>query len=107
MYAPTNQRRNMHNVALLATMKAKPGKEETVSEFLKSALELARQEETTLSWFAFRIDESSFGIFDTFEDDNGRQAHLNGEIAKQLMAGAEELLSEPPVTQPVDVLAAK
>lgn len=97
----------MHNVALLVTMKAKPGKEETVSDFLKSALELANQEEATLSWFALRIDESTFKVFDTFADDSGRQAHLNGEIAKQLMANAEELLSEPPVIKQVDVLAAK
>jgi hypothetical protein len=75
----------MHNVALLAILEAKADKEE-LAAFLKSALPLALQEPSTVSWFAFRIDSSRFGIFDTFADESGRNAHLNGEIAGALFA---------------------
>ena len=88
-------------------MEAKPGKEEELSAFLKSALPLAEQETKTLSWFAFRIGPSKFGIFDTFPDEDGRNAHINGEIAKALFAKADELLAAPPEIQKPDILAAK
>lgn len=93
--------------ALLARLKAKPGKEGEVAAFLKSALPLARQEEKTISWYALQLDASTFGIFDTFADDGGRQAHLDGPIAAALMAKAEELLASPPQIETVEVLAAK
>jgi len=86
----------MHTLALLVILEAKPGKEQELSAFLKSALPLAAQETQTSSWFAFRIGTSKFGIFDTFPDEDGRNAHINGEIAKALFAKAEELLVAPP-----------
>ncbi len=97
----------MVKFALLARVEAKPGKEEAVAEFLRSALPLAEGEPETISWFAFRIGSSTFGIFDTFNDEAGRQAHLSGQIAAALMAKASELLAKPPVIEQLDLLAAK
>ena len=97
----------MHSVALLAILEAKAGKQEELAAFLKSALPLAVQEAATVSWFSFRIDSSRFGIFDTFADESGRNAHLNGEIAKALFARAEELLASPPQIERPEILAAK
>jgi quinol monooxygenase YgiN len=97
----------MLKLALLARVEAKPGKEEEVAEFLRSALPLAEGEPGTVSWFAFRIGSSTFGIFDTFNDEAGRQAHLSGPIAAALMAKASELLAKPPVIEQLDLLAAK
>ncbi len=94
-------------LALLARLEAKPGKEEALAEFLKSALPLAQAEPGTNVWFALKFGPGTFGIFDTFPDDNGRQAHLNGEIAKALFAKADELLAQPPAIEMVDILAAK
>ena len=93
--------------ALLARLEAKPGKEAAVQDLLVSALALANQEQTTTVWFALRLGPSTFGVFDAFADEAGRQAHLNGAIAQALMAKAPELLSKPPQIDPVDVLAAK
>jgi len=93
--------------ALLARLHAKPGKEAEVAAFLKSALPLARNEDQTISWYAIQLDDATFGIFDTFADDGGRQAHLNGDIAAALMGKADELLAHPPQIESVDVLAAK
>jgi quinol monooxygenase YgiN len=97
----------MHTLALLVILEAKPGKEEELSAFLKSALPLAAQETQTLSWFAFRIGPSKFGIFDTFPDEAGRNAHINGGIAKALFAKADEFLAAPPQIEKPDILAAK
>ncbi|MBW1294997.1 putative quinol monooxygenase [Aquimarina litoralis] len=80
------------NIGLLVIMKAKPGKEEAVKDFLFSGLDLVNQEPQTLSWFAFQIDDRTFGIYDTFEVESGRQKHLTGEIAKVLLENAESLL---------------
>ena len=93
--------------ALLARLEAKPGKEAAVKDFLISALALANQEARTTVWFALQLGPSTFGVFDAFADDAGRQAHLSGPIAQALMAKASELLSAPPQIDPVDVLAAK
>jgi len=95
------------SVGILATLKAKPEKEKQVEEFLKGALRLAGEERDTTVWFALRLDASTFGIFDAFANDSGRQAHLSGPIAAALMSRWEELLSEPPKIEKVDVLAAK
>jgi quinol monooxygenase YgiN len=95
------------SVGLLATLKAKPEKEKQVEEFLKGALRLADEERDTTVWFALRLDASTFGIFDAFADDSGRQAHLSGPIAAALMSRWEELLSEAPKIEKVDVLASK
>ncbi|MEO8001087.1 MAG: antibiotic biosynthesis monooxygenase [Arenimonas sp.] len=97
----------MVTVAILATVKAKAGKEQTVEDFLKSALQLANEEAGTTVWFAIKIDASTFGIFDAFANDADRDAHLAGPIAAALMANAAELLSEAPSIKKVEVLAAK
>lgn len=97
----------MVKLALLARLEAKPGKEQEVADFIKSALPLAEQEPATVGWYALQLGPSTFGIFDTFETEEGRQAHLGGEIAKALMANAAELLAQPPVIEKVDLLAVK
>jgi quinol monooxygenase YgiN len=97
----------MVKLALLARIVAKPGKENEVAALLESALPLAQGEQQTTVWFAFRIGEREFGIFDAFADEAGRQAHLSGQIAAALMAKAPELLAEPPRIDRADVLAAK
>ena len=97
----------MLNVSLFVRMEAKPGKEQDVAAFLKQGLELANQEATTPVWFALRLGPSTFGVFDSFHDEAGRQNHLNGPIAKALMANASTMLSAPPVIEKIDVLGAK
>lgn len=97
----------MVKYAILARVDAKPGKENEVEEFLKSALALAQEETETVSWYALKLGPSTFGIFDTFNGEDGRQAHLNGKIAAALMANADALLSKPPVIEMVDLLAVK
>ncbi|MEO8772445.1 MAG: antibiotic biosynthesis monooxygenase [Ferruginibacter sp.] len=97
----------MEKYAILARVEAKSGKENDVEQFLKSALALAQEEEQTVSWYALKLGPSTFGIFDTFNDEGGRQAHLSGKIAAALMANAEALLSQPPVIEMVDLLAIK
>lgn len=93
--------------ALLAHLHAKPGKVDELRTFLKEALTAARAEEKTIAWYALQIDDTTFGIFDTFAGEDGRQAHLDGEIAVALMERADELLSEPPQIEHVEVLAAE
>src|SRR5690348_17430082 len=97
----------MVKVALLVRLQAKPGKEDVVASFLEGALTLANQEATTPVWFALRLGQSTFGIFDAFADEAGRSAHLAGPIAAALMANAPDLLAEPPQIERVDVLGAK
>ncbi len=97
----------MEKSGLLVTVKAKKGKEDEVKNLLASAVDLARQENQTVNWYAFKIDESTFGVFDTFSDEAGRDAHLAGEIAKALMANASELLSEDPSIKKIDILSNK
>src|SRR3954469_23564206 len=92
---------------LFARLEAKAGKEEEVAAFLMQGLELANQETTTPLWFAVRLGKTTFAIFDAFTDEAGRQAHLNGPIAKALMAKAPNLLSVSPVIEPLEVLGAK
>ncbi len=97
----------MVKLALLARLESKPGKEQELADLLAGAVALARSEPATVQWFALRIGPSTFGIFDTFEQEEGRTAHLNGPIAAALMAKAPELLSQPPVIEKVDLLAVK
>jgi quinol monooxygenase YgiN len=97
----------MVKYALHVVLEAKPGKEQEVADFIKSALPLAWAESETIHWFAFQTGPSTFGIFDTFEEQSGRQAHLAGDIAKALMAKAPELLAKAPLIEQLDVLAAK
>ncbi|MDQ6609163.1 MAG: antibiotic biosynthesis monooxygenase [Bacteroidota bacterium] len=97
----------MVKYALLARVEAKPGKEAQVEKFLTSALPLAQEEKGTISWYALKIGPSTFGIFDTFNDEEGREAHLSGKIAAALMEHAGELLSSPPQIEKVDLIAVK
>lgn len=94
-------------VGLLARLVAKPGKEQAVADFLSGALPLAMAESDTVTWYAIQMDSNTFGIFDTFPHEEGRQAHLSGPIAAALMAHADELLAEAPDIKPITVLAAK
>jgi len=98
---------NTVTVALWVKLDAKPGKEGNLDTFLRSALPLVQEEPATLAWFAIRLGPSTFGIFDAFPDDAGRQAHLSGKVAAALMAKAPELLATSPSIEKVDVLAAK
>jgi len=97
----------MVKVALFVRLEAKPGKEGEVETFLKNGLAIVQQEPATVHWFAIRMGPSTFGIFDTFADDSGRQAHLNGRVAAELMTKASDLLSQPPRIEKIDLLAAK
>ncbi len=97
----------MNKLALLARLEARLGKEEEIEKMLMSALALAEAEPQTNTWYVLRLGPTTFGIFDTFADEAGREAHLNGEIAKTLMAKAPELLSQNPVIEKVDILAYK
>jgi quinol monooxygenase YgiN len=94
-------------VALLVRLEAKRGKEAEVESFLRSGLAIVQEEPATTAWFAIRLGPSTFGIFDAFPNEAGRQAHLSGRVAAALMAKASDLLSKPPVIEKVDVLAAK
>lgn len=97
----------MVKYAIWATVQAKSGKEDQVQAFLKSAQPLAVAEPKTVNWYAVKLGSGRFGIFDTFEDEAGREAHLGGEIAKALMANAKELLASDPEIHKIEVLAAK
>jgi quinol monooxygenase YgiN len=97
----------MVKTALWVMMEAKPGKEEEVAKFLKSALPLVEAEPATTAWFAIRIAPTKFGIFDAFPDDAGRQAHLSGKVAAALMQKAPELLAKPPSIEKIECLASK
>lgn len=97
----------MVSVALFVQLKSKPGKEGDLEAFLRAGLALVQEEPATMAWFAVRFGPSTFGIFDAFPDDAGRQAHLSGRVAAALMARAPELLSEPPTIEKIDILAAK
>ena len=97
----------MVTVGVLARLEAKPGKEAEVASFLEGALPLAQQEEATMAWFATRLGPSTFGIFDVFPGEAGRDAHLSGPIASALMQNADELLAEPPTIEKIDILASK
>ena len=97
----------MEQLGILAVLEAKPGKEKEVEQFLKSAATLADQEQQTVSWYAIKLGPSKFGIFDTFADQKGRDAHLKGEIAKALFARADELLAKPPAIEQPEIIAVK
>jgi quinol monooxygenase YgiN len=93
--------------AFVARLEAKPDKADAVAELLAGALPLAQAETGTVAWYAARTSATTFWIFDTFETEDARQDHLNGEIAAALMAHADDLLASPPEIMPADVLAAK
>jgi quinol monooxygenase YgiN len=93
--------------ALFVRLEAKPGKEKELAHFLQEGLDLAQQEGTTPVWFALQLGPSTFGIFDAFSDEAGRQAHLNGPIAQPLGANAPDLLAQAPSIERIDVLGTK
>ncbi|MGH9943768.1 MAG: putative quinol monooxygenase [Pyrinomonadaceae bacterium] len=97
----------MVKVALLVRLEAKPGKETEVERFLNDGLSLVQEEPATTTWYTIKLGPSTFGIFDTFPDEAGRQAHLSGKVAAALMEKAAELFAQPPAIEQVDVLAAK
>ena len=103
---PRHQK-HMVNVALYVRLQAKPGKEQDVENFLRSGLAIVQEEAATVAWFAIKMGPSTFGIFDAFPDEAGRQAHLSGRVAAALMASAADLLAEAPKIERIDVLAAK
>jgi quinol monooxygenase YgiN len=97
----------MVKTALWVELHAKPGKEQEVEQFLLGGLALVEEEPATIAWFAIRVGPSTFGIFDAFPDEAGRNAHLTGKVAEALMAKAPDLLALPPAINKLDVMAAK
>ncbi|WP_395699736.1 putative quinol monooxygenase [Aquabacterium sp.] len=97
----------MITLALFARLEAKPGKEADVARFLQAGLAMANDEPRTPIWFALRLSPTTFGVFDAFHDEEGRQAHLSGPIAQALMAQAPELFAGPPSIEPIEVLGLK
>ena len=97
----------MIKFSLFARLEARPGKEEAVAKFLEAGLAMANEEATTPIWFALRLSGGTFGIFDAFADDAGRLAHLNGPIARALMAQADDLFARPPQIEAIEVLGLK
>ena len=95
------------NVGLWVRLEAKAGMEAEVASFLRGGLAIVDEEPATVAWFAIQLGPSTFGIFDVFPDEAGRQAHLAGRVAAALMARAPELLAQPPAIERIDVLAAK
>jgi quinol monooxygenase YgiN len=94
-------------LGLLAQLEAKPGKGDELRAFLQSGRDLALAEEGTVTWYAFKLDNTHYGIFDTFETEDARQAHIKGEIPKALTQVADELLASEPDIRPIDVIAVK
>lgn len=97
----------MITVALLVRLEAKRGKEAEVERFLNDGLQIVQEEPATTAWFALRLGPTTFGIFDVFPDEAGRQAHLSGRVAQALTARASELFAVAPVIERIDVLASK
>jgi quinol monooxygenase YgiN len=94
-------------LGILALVEAKPGKEAQVEAFVKGGQAIVEQEPGTRVWYGFRVDDSTFGIFDAFEDEAARQAHLAGQIPAALVEAGPELLARDPDIRLVDVLAVK
>jgi quinol monooxygenase YgiN len=98
---------SMVNLGLLVRLHAKPGKESDVENLLREGLLMVQDEPSTIAWFAFRIDALTFGVFDGFPNEAGRQEHLSGKLATFLMQKSSELFSSPPTIEKIDVIAAK
>jgi quinol monooxygenase YgiN len=92
---------------LLVTMEAKDGKQDQVAGMLNNALNSVVREPGTITWYAYRLTETEFGIFDTFSDEESRQTHLSGEVAKALEQLSNELLARPPSIQRIDIITSK
>lgn len=99
--------KSMVNVGLWVRLEAKPGKEADVEKFLRNGLSIVQGEPATTTWYAIKLGPSTFGIYDTFQDESGRQAHLTGKLAAALKEKASELFAKPPSIDKIDILAAK
>jgi quinol monooxygenase YgiN len=99
--------RIMTSKALLVRLEVRPGKEAEVADFLRGALPIVEGEPATIAWFALQLGPTTFGIFDAFQDDAGRQVRLAGQVAAALMERADALFTEAPVIEQIDVLADK
>ena len=97
----------MTNVGLMVRLEAKKGKEAEVERFLKNGLQLVNNEHDTITWYALKLGPTTYGIFDTFADNRGRETHLAGEVAKELKKRTTELFSQPPTIEKIDILAVK
>jgi len=97
----------MPKFGLYVSLRAKPGKEAEVEAFLKQGAQLAASEPGTVTWYGLKEDEGLYSVFDTFEDEAGREAHLNGDIAKALMAKASELFADAPKIHKITLIASK
>lgn len=97
----------MAKQAIWVMLKAKPGKEAAVEAFLKQGAVMSKEEPKTVTWYGVKLDSSTYGVFDTFEDEDGRDAHLNGDIARALMASAPELFSNEIRIEKMEILARK
>jgi quinol monooxygenase YgiN len=97
----------MAKLALYVRLIPKPGKESEVEAFLKQGAVMAGDEPGTINWYGIKEDDGAYSVFDTFDDEAGREAHLSGEIAKALMASADELFAEPPRINRISLLAEK
>ena len=104
---PLPESEEQAGVALFVRLEAKPGREAEVENLLRSGLPLVTEEPETTSWYGMRLGDSTFGIFDTFADDSGRQAHLSGRVAQTLQERSGDLLAQPPVIERIDLLACK
>jgi protease I len=102
-----DEERDDAGVALFVRLEAKPGREQDVVNLLRGGLPMVEQEPATTTWYGMRLGDSTFGIFDTFADDNGRQAHLAGRVAQELQQRGPDLFSRPPVIERIDLLACK
>jgi len=91
----------------LTLLQARPDKSDELAAFLEQGRGLAEAEEGTVTWYAFKVDDTTYGVFDSFENEDGRQAHINGEIAKGLAQVGGDLLAKDPEIKPVDLIAVK
>ncbi|HEY2556894.1 MAG TPA: antibiotic biosynthesis monooxygenase [Diaminobutyricibacter sp.] len=94
-------------LGILALLDAKPGKGDELRAFLEGGQAIAAAEEGTVTWYAFKVNDTTYGIFDTFETEDARQAHLNGEIPKALGQVAPDLLAQDPDIRAIDIIAVK
>src|SRR4029079_4176980 len=106
-YGNSTRRFEMYKVALFARLAAKHGKEKEVAKLLESGVDMAKQEQTTPLGFALRLGPTTFGVFDAFADEDGRQRHLKGPIANALMAKAPDLFAKDLSIEPLEVLGSK
>ena len=94
-------------LGILALLEAKAGKGDELAAFLKAGRDLAVAEEGTVTWYAFKISDTSYGIFDTFATSDARTAHINGQIPAALAEVSADLLAREPDIQPVNLVAVK